>query len=274
MAIDDFMNTMDALSQNEELKVLTDFITQIMALDDNSLNEQAVEMITGSMNGAFTPSLRKNAVEGTIKEFEDQNLTRAAAQNTLNTFKNELNSLIEELKPSQYKKQILESVFGLFISIFEEAVERYHNYAIELPILLDEGAQMPAYAHETDACADVYALEDTVVGAHTLSNKIRTGLHFALPEGWEIGLLPRSSIGSNTGLRLSNSRGVIDQQFRNEMMILYDNISDSDYTIKAGDRIAQIFVQPTYRFKGVQVSKTDFDAIEGNRNGGLGSTGI
>jgi len=273
MAIDDFMNTMDALSQNEDLKILTDFIEQIMALDDSKLNEQTVEMITGSINGAFTPALKNSAIEGTIKEFEEQGLTRTAAQGTLNTFRDELNSLIEDLKPSKYKKQILENIFGLFISIIEEAVMQYHNYAIDLPIYLDEGAQMPTYAHESDACADVYAFEDQVIPAHSLSNKIRTGLHFAIPEGWEIGLLPRSSIGSKTGLRLSNSRAVIDQQFRDEMMIIYDNNSDSDYTIKAGDRIAQMFVQPTYRFKGIQVSKADFDAIEGNRGGGIGSTG-
>ena len=273
MAIDDFMNTMDALSQNEDLKVLTDFIEQIMALDDNALNEQGVEMIVGSINGAFTPALRKNAVEGTIKEFEEQGLTRTAAQHTLDTFRGELNSLIEDLKPSQYKKQILENIFGIFTGIFEDAVAQYHNYAIDLPICLDEGAQMPTYAHESDACADVYAFENQVIPAHSLSNKIRTGLHFAIPEGWEIGLLPRSSIGAKTGLRLSNSRAVIDQQFRDEMMIIYDNNSDSDYTIKAGDRIAQMFVQPTYRFKGIQVSKADFDAIEGNRGGGIGSTG-
>ena len=98
MAIDNFMNTMDALSQNEDLKVLTDFIEQIMALDDNHLNEQAAEMIIGSINGAFTPALRNSAVEGTIKEFEEQGLTRTAAHYTLNTFREELNSLIEDLK--------------------------------------------------------------------------------------------------------------------------------------------------------------------------------
>ena len=139
--------------------------------------------------------------------------------------------------------------------------------------MLEEGAQTPTYAHETDACADVYAIEDTVVGAHTLSNKIHTGVHVALPENWEIGLLPRSSIGSKTGLRLSNSRGVIDQTYRNELIILYDNISDSDYEIKAGDRIAQMYPKPTYRFKPNVITKEEFEAIEGDRNGGLGSTG-
>ena len=212
MAIDDFMNTMDALSQNEDLKVLTDFIEQIMAFDDSKLNEQAAEMIVGSINGAFTPALRKSAVDGTIKEFEEQNLTRTAAHYTLNTLRDQLNSLVEDLKPSQHKRQILENIFGIFISIFEDAVTQYHNYAIDLPICLDEGAQMPTYAHESDAAADLYAAEDTTLPAHSLSNMVRTGVHIALPENWMALILPRSSIGMKTGLRLSNSMGVIDSE--------------------------------------------------------------
>lgn len=215
MAIDDFMNTMDALSQNEDLKVLTDFIEQIMALDDSKINEQAVEMITGSINGAFTPALRKSAIEGTIKELEEQGLTRAAAQNTLETFRNELASLVEDLKPSKYKKQILENIFGLFIEILEEAIMQYHNYAIDLPIYLDEGAQMPTYAHESDAAADLYAADDVTVPANSISNLIRTGVHIALPENWTAIVVPRSSIGMKTGLRLSNSQGIIDSKVKN-----------------------------------------------------------
>ena len=271
MAIDDFMNTMDALSQNKELKVLTDFIEQIMSLNDNELNEQTVEIITGSINGALTSSIRKSAVDGTIKEFEDQELTRAAAQHTLNTFKKELNSLLEELKPSQYKKQILENIFNIFISIFEEAITQYHNYAIKLPIYLEEGAQMPTYAHESDAAADLYAADDITIPANSISTMVRTGVHIALPEGWTAIVVPRSSIGVKTGLRLSNSQGVIDQDYRGPIGVIYDNISNSDYKIKAGDRIAQMYIMPTYHFKGIQVDKLD-DTERGE--GGFGSSGI
>lgn len=270
MAIDNFMNTMDALSQNEDLKVLTDFIEQIMALDDSHLNEQAVEMIIGSIKGAFTPALRNSAVEGTIKEFEEQGLTRTAAQYTLNTFREELNSLIEELKPSQYKKQILENIFGLFIGIFEEAIEHYHNHAIDLPIYLDEGAQMPTYAHESDAAADLYALNDITIKAHTYSNKVPTGVHLQLPEGWQARIAPRSSTGSKTTLRMSNSFGIIDTSYTGDVTCVYDNTSNSDYTIKAGDRIAQMWVEPVYRFRPFKIDHLK----ETERNdAGFGSSG-
>lgn len=262
----------DTIAQNEALNPLMDVLTQIMELDDEQLNDQAIEVIGGAMRGAFTDSIKNSAIETMIKQFEESNLTRREILQNAADFKNQMMALIEQdLHPSARKKQLLEALFEPLYEIFDAVAERYHNYDIKLPIMLEEGAQMPTYAHETDACADVYAYEDTVVPAHSLSNKIRTGLHFGLPENWEIGLLPRSSIGSKTGLRLSNSRGVIDEQFRDEMMILYDNISDSDYTIKAGDRIAQMYVKPTYRFKPFQVM--NFDDVKGNRGGGLGSTG-
>lgn len=273
MAISDFINMADALSENEDLQPITNLITSIMEMDDSQLNEQSVDIIIGSIQGAFTDKVKKTATETIIKQFEDSGMNRRDVAQNAEIFKNEIKTLIEDLKPSPFKKQILENIFIPFYEIFDIVIERFHNFSITLPIMLEDGAQMPIYAHETDACADVYAYEDTLVPAHSLSNKIRTGLHFAIPEGWEIGLLPRSSIGSKTGLRLSNSRAVIDQQFRDEMIILYDNISDSDYQIKAGDRIAQMFVQPTYRFNGILISKTDFDKIEGDRGGGLGSTG-
>lgn len=270
MAIDDFMNTMDAFAQNEQLKPITDFITQIMELDDNALNEQSVDIIQGTVNGAFTPAMRKTITENMLKEFDEQGLTRANALENLNIFNTEVASLIEALKPSQYKKMILDGVFDIFSEIFEEAIEQYHNYAIKLPIKLDEGAKMPTYAHDTDSAADLYAQEDTTIPAHSLSNMVKTGVHIALPEGWTAIVVPRSSIGMKTGLRLSNSQGVIDQDYRGPIGVIYDNHSDSDYEIKQGDRIAQLYIMPTYRFKGVQVDGLD-DTERGS--GGFGSSG-
>jgi dUTP pyrophosphatase len=103
-----------------------------------------------------------------------------------------------------------------------------------------------------------------------LSNVIPTGLQIALPKGWVAKIVPRSSIGMKTGLRLSNSVGVIDADYRGEIGVLYDNFSDSDYEIKAGDRIAQMWVEPVYNFKPIEVSNLP-DTERGS--GGFGSTG-
>ena len=167
-----------------------------------------------------------------------------------------------------YKRELIEGVFGIFYEIFDEVIERYHS--ITIPMKLEEGAKIPTYAHDTDACADLYASQDMTLPAHSFSNLVHTGVRIALPSDWVMLLDTRSSIGMKTGLRLSNSLGVIDEDYRGEIGVLYDNLSDSDYEIKAGDRIAQCWVQPVYRFKGVEVD--ELPATE-RGEGGFGSTG-
>jgi dUTP pyrophosphatase len=69
---------------------------------------------------------------------------------------------------------------------------------------------------------------------------------------------------------MSNSCAIIDTAYTGDVTILFDNISDSDYTINAGDRIAQLWVEPVYRFKAKQVDVL----YETERNdAGIGSTG-
>jgi len=105
---------------------------------------------------------------------------------------------------------------------------------------------------------------------HSLSNMVHTGLRIALPEGWAAYILPRSSIGMKTGLRLSNSVGVIDSEYRGEIGVMYDNHSDSEYIIHKGDRIAQMIVMPIHQFRPEVV-----DTLDNTSRGedGFGSTG-
>ena len=157
-------------------------------------------------------------------------------------------------------------------NIFDEAVDKYHSYAIELPMTVDKaiGAKEPTYAHDTDAAADLYAPADQIVPAHSYGNMIKTGVKIQLPEGWLAMILPRSSMGTKTPLRLSNSVGLIDSGYRGELGILYDNTSNEDYQITAGDRIAQLLVMPSYRFKAKVV---DILADSDRGEGGFGASG-
>ena len=59
MAISDFINMADALSENEDLQPITNLITSIMEMDDSQLNEQSVDIIIGSIQGAFTDKVKK-----------------------------------------------------------------------------------------------------------------------------------------------------------------------------------------------------------------------
>ena len=265
-----FANFADMVSNDENLQPIMDVIEQIMAIPEDSLNNESIDVITGMISGAFTDKIRNASINEMIKNFEEEGLTREAVHENIESSKAAIKEAIDELKPSANKRQILESIFSIFYDIFDAALECYHNYNIILPIKLDDGAIVPTYAHETDACADLYAADDMVLPAHTFSNMVRTGVHIALPEGWMAMIFPRSSIGAKTQNRLSNSVGIIDSEYRGQLGVLYDNLSDSDYQIKAGDRVAQMLVMPSYKFKADVV---DILPASDRGEGGFGSTG-
>ena len=266
----DFMNIADGLVVNDNARPILDVIEQIMSIPEDNLDETSTEVVTGMITGALTPKIREESIKSVIQSFEDENLSRAQAEEIIKQNKTSIQNALDELQASANKRAILDATFDFFYDVFDEAFARYHSFAFELPIKLEDGGQAPTYAHDTDACADVYASKNTVIPAHSLSNKVPTGLRIALPEGWVAKIAPRSSIGAKTGLRLSNSIGIIDADYRGEIGVLYDNISDSDYEIKAGDRIAQMWVERVERFKPVTV---DILPATERGDGGFGSSG-
>ena len=249
---------------------ISDLFTQVMELPDDGLTEDIVESLGGMIEGSITDNIRAKSIKDIIDTFEAQNYTRDFVQSIVEKNRKDLEAYVEDLQPSAGKKLLLDKLVEIFCGIFEEALDKYHSYDFELPIKLDEGAKEPSYAHDTDAAADVYALEDTTLPPHSLSNVVHTGLRIALPERWVAYILPRSSIGMKTGLRLSNSVGVIDSGYRGEIGVMYDNHSDSEYVIHKGDRIAQMIIAPVHQFKPVQV---DILGPSDRGEGGFGSTG-
>lgn len=266
----DFIKIAEGFTANDNTRPILDVIEQIMSIPEDSLDETSTEVIAGMITGALTPKIREESVKSIIQSFEDENLSRTQAEEVVKQNKNTIQNALDELKASANKRAILDATFDFFYDVFDEAFSRYHTYAFELPIKIENGGQMPTYAHDTDACADIYASQDITIPAHSCSTKVPTGLRIALPEGWVAKIAPRSSIGAKTGLRLSNSIGIIDTDYRGEIGVLYDNISDSDYEIKAGDRIAQMWVERVERFKPVLVNI--LPATE-RGEGGFGSSG-
>lgn len=258
-------------TDNVGLKDLNNIIQQIMELPEESLTDTTIESIAGMITGGITPAIHKESVDTIIQSLKDEGASRVEARQRIETFKATLQDTLENvLQPSTGKRKLLETIFNIFYEMFDEVLDKYLTYDIILPIQLDDGAQMPTYAHETDACADLYVSENVTVPAHTMSTKLPTGVHIALPAGWLALIFPRSSIGFKTPLRLSNSAGVIDEEYRGEIGVLYDNVSDSDVTFNKGDRIAQMMVMPSYKFKGILTNELP---VSERGNGGFGSSG-
>ena len=260
----------EILPNNPSITGLKDMIVSIMNYDEETLSPTMTETLIQVIDSMFSAEMSDEMIKNLKQELSDKNITRIDVLTYLANFETDIQMLINDLKPNTNQRTLLNAIFKPMINIFNSVKDQYHKYDITLPMMLEDGAKLPTYAHETDACADIYASKDMVLPAHSLSNMVHTGIHMELPESWVFMIDPRSSIGSKTGLRLSNSVGIIDEDYRGELGVLYDNISDSDYEIKAGDRIAQGWIQPVYRFKPIQVDKLK-ETERGS--GGFGSTG-
>lgn len=136
---------------------------------------------------------------------------------------------------------------------------------------IDERAVVPTYGSEYSAGADLYALldEKTEILPHTTSF-IHTGISLEIPEGYCGLIFARSSMGAKRGLAPANKVGVIDADYRGEVMVALHNHSDSIATVEPGERVAQLAIVPFLKAE-FEVSDELSDTVRGV--GGFGSTG-
>ena len=254
-----------------ELETLIQSIKGLTELDDDVFDDEKMKSLLSTVEQHFSPEVVNQSINQIIKSLDEQGLTKKEAEESVKALDSVLKEMVYgEVQFTGNKKIFIDTIMNKTGDIFKCALEKYHSYSIELPMTIDEGATVPTYAHDTDAAADLYALEDTVLKGPSLGNKIRTGVKIQLPEGWLALIIPRSSIGAKTPMRLSNSVGLIDSGYRGELGVLYDNIDVNDVTIHKGDRIAQLLVMPSYRFQAKVVDSLE-DSDRGE--GGFGSSG-
>lgn len=159
---------------------------------------------------------------------------------------------------------------------------------------LDESAIIPTKAHASDSGFDLYALEDTIIepGETTV---VPTGIAVKLPAGYETQVRPRSGVTAKTKLRVQ--LGTIDNDYRGDIGVIVDNIYDETterftcfelidgsvtparrhvmdgaYLVRAGDRIAQLVVQPLPPVKAYEIEGDMGSTTRGEK--GFGSSGI
>ena len=137
------------------------------------------------------------------------------------------------------------------------------NHAKDLPI--------PSYQTEGAAGLDLFAALTEPVDMHPLERVlIPTGLKISLPPNMEAQVRPRSGIAYKYGITVLNSPGTIDSDYRGEIKIILANLSQDNFTIERGSRIAQMIFSP--------ITKAELNVVttlnETNRGSkGFGSTG-
>jgi dUTP pyrophosphatase len=135
------------------------------------------------------------------------------------------------------------------------------------------GLPLPAYQTEHAAGLDLVAAvpaDAPVILAPGARALVPTGLVIALPEGYEAQVRPRSGLALKHGITLPNSPGTIDADYRGEVMVILANLGEAPFTIRRGERIAQLVVAPVTHAKLVEVDTLSSTA---RGAGGFGSTG-
>jgi dUTP pyrophosphatase len=126
---------------------------------------------------------------------------------------------------------------------------------------------MTADAAGMDLCA---ALDEPVVLAPGAAAAVDTGLAMAIPRGYEGQVRPRSGLAKNHKVTVLNAPGTIDSDYRGPVMVLLVNLGREPFTIKSGERIAQLVIAPVVQVELAEVA--ELDATE-RGDGGFGSTG-
>lgn len=134
-------------------------------------------------------------------------------------------------------------------------------------IKLSSRARLPEFAHEGDAGADVFCLEDVVLEPG-VPTKVPTGIASALSDGWVALIWDKSSVGVHKGVKVLG--GVIDAGYRGEWLIGLINLTQEVVTFPAGAKVAQVLFQKVERPELTEVAVLD-ETTRGT--GGFGSTG-
>jgi dUTP pyrophosphatase len=132
------------------------------------------------------------------------------------------------------------------------------------------GLPLPAYASAGAAGMDISSAENLILRTGRRV-AVATGFAFAIPQGYEVQVRPRSGLALKHGITCLNTPGTIDCDYRGEVKVILINLGEEDFPINKGDRIAQLVVAPAPQALVVEVDDLD-DTARGA--GGFGSTGV
>ena len=245
-----------------------------------------------------------------VKSFDD----KALCQKLVKEFDAEyINQDIDEVKEKQIeaikqtfseysenKVNFLTRLISISFNIYKRE-KNNDKQSITIPIELSEGVQLPTYFYDGDSGMDVRAIEDIDI-APGETKLIDTGIKVAIPKGYEIQVRAKSGRSLKTKLRMGNSIGTIDSNYRGSIGIIAENIEpkikDIDYEaiwdyelnaidylkiksitygssihIAKGEKIAQLVLCKVEKANFVQVDNINDIPSDGRADGGFGSTG-
>ncbi|QDY57642.1 dUTP diphosphatase [Helicobacter pylori] len=131
-------------------------------------------------------------------------------------------------------------------------------------------ALIPKYQTEGSSGFDLHAVEEVMIKPHSVG-LVKIGICLSLELGYELQVRTRSGLALNHQVMVLNSPGTVDNDYRGEIKVILANLSDKDFKVQVGDRIAQGVVQKTYKAEFIECERLD-ETSRGS--GGFGSTGV
>lgn len=146
------------------------------------------------------------------------------------------------------------------------------NNQLKVKVINKSKHELPAYSTPQSAGIDLRANIDESLTLHPMERKlISTGIYMALPIGYEAQIRPRSGLALKHGITVLNTPGTVDADYRGEVMVLLVNLSQEDFIVNDGERIAQMVIAKHEQADFVEVTELD----ETDRgDGGYGHTGV
>lgn len=143
---------------------------------------------------------------------------------------------------------------------------------MEVKIVNKSKHPLPSYATELSAGMDLRAnIQEDIVLKPLQRVLVPTGLYISLPHGFEAQIRPRSGLALKSGITLLNTPGTIDADYRGEIGVILVNLSDKDFVVKDGERIAQMVIA---RYENIQWNEvSELDETERGA-GGFGHSGV
>ena len=141
-----------------------------------------------------------------------------------------------------------------------------------IKIINKSNHNLPSYETIASAGMDLRATLDQPITLKPLQRSIvKTGLFIELPIGYEAQVRPRSGLAAKNGVTVLNSPGTIDADYRGEIGVILINLSNEDFTINNGERIAQLIIAKHERANWIEVQELTSTT---RGEGGFGSTGV
>jgi dUTP pyrophosphatase len=178
--------------------------------------------------------------------------------------------LLDDNFDSMYEK--ITNQLGVDLKMLEEDLEKSNDGKIKIDYVTTTG-KMLHYNYLSDSGFDLSSTEDIEIAPFGRA-LVPTGVHFKLPEDYEIQVRPKSGLAINHGITVLNTPGTIDEGYTGEVKVIIFNTNPEKFTIKKGMKVAQCVVSRCITGRWVTLNRVE-DINDGERgDNGFGSTGI